>query len=316
MTTRHIRRFLNGGVAVFALVASACASSPPHPSALPSGAPTLAAVDIARLHLPIEAYMLTPTLSVQRDRVASVIVSRCMRGYGFSYPAGAYSADDDNARNAYTVLFRRYGVTDAQSVRVWGYHVPRSDPAARVPDAAKPTLSDAELGVLSGTDPRSGASVTVYAERPVPVGGCMSRPGQIIPYGDDLQGPGTGTGEIVTTIKSDSFAEALADPRVTSVITAWSACMRSHGYSLDSPLAAAADLPSMDDAEPSPTEIARAEADVACKADTNLVGIWFAVESDYENAAIHSNLTALNLLKPMRDAEAAAIARLFATYQS
>lgn len=258
--------------------------------------------------------MLTPAQSVQRDWVASVIVSRCMRGYGFSYPLSVYTASDVYTQNAYTVLFRRYGVTDPQSVRVWGYHVPRSAVEAGAPGTAKPILSDAEMSVLSGTDPRSGANITMYAGQRVPVGGCMGEPGRIIPHGDDLQGPGTGAGEIVAAIKSDGFARSLADPRVTSVITAWSTCMRSQGYSLTSPLMAAADVPSMDNAEPSPAEIAQAEADVACKADTNLVGVWFAVESDYENTAIHSNLAALNPLKPIRDAEAATIARLFTTY--
>jgi hypothetical protein len=46
------------------------------------------------------------------------------------------------------------------------------------------------------------------------------------------------------------------------------------------------------------------------------VGVWFAVECDYENAAIRSNVTMLNQLKPARDAEAAAITNLFTTYQS
>jgi hypothetical protein len=316
MTKRRIRRLLVCGAAALVTAAGACTSSPPRTALLPSGAPTPVAVGIAGLHLPIETYLLTPAQSVQRDWVASVIVSRCMARYGFSYPAGLNASGDQAALNAYTVMFRRYGITEAQIVRVWGYHVPRDQGGVWSPAAAKPVLPDGELSVLSGTDPHSGAAATAYAGQHVAAGGCAGEPGRVIPHGDELQGPATDVGQIVATIKSGGFTDSLADPRVTSVIAAWSACMRGHGYNLTSPLTATVALPSMQDAEPSTAEIAQAEADVACKARTNLVGVWFAVESDYENSAIRANLSALEPLIAQRDAEAAAISHLFTTYHN
>jgi hypothetical protein len=44
-----------------------------------------------------------------------------------------------------------------------------------------------------------------------------------------------------------------------------------------------------------PAEIATAKADVACKQQTNLVGIWFTVESAHQRTLIIQNTTALNL---------------------
>ena len=50
-------------------------------------------------------------------------------------------------------------------------------------------------------------------------------------------------------------------------------------------------------AAPSPVEIATAEADVSCKATTDLVNSWLTVEAAYQGALIAQNLTALSQLQ-------------------
>jgi len=293
-----------------AVAIAACASSSQTTPAVPSGAPIPTTTSIVGLHLPIESYMLTPIQSVERDWDASVIVSACMHRHGFVYPIGRRATPGSTAVDAYTALFRRYGVTEAQSVRIWGYHVP-GDAAEAGSDATKHVLPTNELRVLTGTDPASGAAIGSYNGRPVPAGGCLGEPDRVIAGGDNLQGPGSSAGGIVATIKSESFTQSLTDPRVMAVFARWSACMRTDDYHVANPLDAA-NIPSMGDPRPTATEIAKAEADVACKARTDLVGVWYAVESDYENAAIRANTTQLHQVKSACDAEAADIARLFA----
>lgn len=52
-------------------------------------------------------------------------------------------------------------------------------------------------------------------------------------------------------------------------------------------------------------EIAVAEADVACKQEVNLVGIWFAVESAYQRRTIQQNAEDLEPHRLVLEAEVA-----------
>jgi hypothetical protein len=269
------------------------------PAALPSGVPVPTAVaDISQLHLPIEAYLLTPAQSVESDWVDSAIIGTCMRRNGFNFPTRAKPVASDNAGQQYAVMYRRYGVTDPMSVRTWGYHVPQapvSDDAAVDPTASGKLSSPMEQRVLTGT--------------------CESEANRALGEADaGLQGPGTRPGDFVSTIKQNSFTDSMADPRVVSVFARWSACMGSHGYHLRDPLSAPDNLTSLDGPAPSQAETAQAEADVACKSSTNLVGVWFAIESDYQNVAITKNAQALARIKAQRDQDAVRIQQLFATY--
>jgi hypothetical protein len=281
---------------------------------LPSGTATPPpGTDVGALHLPIETYLLAPRLSVVHDRLRNVLIHACMRGFGLPYPAppAATRATDRAAMDAYTVMYRRYGVTDARSVRTWGYHAPRLE--VRATRASAPVRLDdlpaAARRVLLGTDPASGVSVagrTAQNGRPIPPGGCVGAADRrLAPSGSDSatrgpqgpQGPQSGPGGLVAAIKSDSFAASAADPRVTGVFSNWSSCMRAAGYRVSDPMHATGALASVTAAKPDTGEIAQAQADVACKTRTNVVGVWFAVESDYQNAAIHKNAKALAVVK-------------------
>ncbi|MBO4260027.1 hypothetical protein GRC12_40265 [Streptomyces griseorubiginosus] len=259
--------------------------------------------------------MLTPYQAVQEEWVRSAMVSACMRGFGLSYPVAARPARHGPAENAFTVLFRRYGVTEARGVRVWGYHVPRSvGPAAG--DAVSPVKrlsSPVTRALLTGAD-EAGRRVGRYHGRPVPSGGCLAAPDASTGSGlDDLQGPGTSADGMVAVIKANSFTQSRADPRVRTAVHAWSACMSAHGHRLRDPLSAAS-VPSMDASAATHAEITQAEADVACKTRTNLVGIWFAVESAYQRAAIHEHRDELASVAERRDRQAARIERLYRSY--
>lgn len=313
-----IRHLVAGCVLLLVAGAATGCASPASPTGLPADAspvPTPTVTSTTRLHLPIEAYMLTPTESVRRDWVESVAVSACMRRFGFRVPAGVMPGHGGNDGRSYSVMYRRYGVTDADSVRVWGYHLP--GPAANGAGAGatrKQHLPTAERAVLTGTDPK-GKAITRYAGRPVPSNGCLGEGDAVVgATGSGVQGPGTGPGGIVAKLKRDSFSRSQIDHRVRAVFTQWAQCMTGRGYQVTDPMHAVKSVTSLSDPSPSREEISQAEVDVACKTRVNLVGVWFAVESQFQNVAIARNRRALSKIRARRDAEADTIRRLYRRY--
>ncbi|MEU0333865.1 hypothetical protein [Streptomyces sp. NPDC006193] len=308
---RRARRAALAGGALLLAALTACSS----PSSRPAGPPALGAVPrtvgVAHLRLPVERYMLTPRQALDFDRASDAAVRACMRRLSMPYPPAvrlpAGSAAEREALDAYTVLYRRYGLTDAVEARTWGYHAPTRVAAgsgAAGPSQPKPP-SRASRGVLTGTD-TSGAPLTSYRGRPVPQGGCLGEAERLLGAAGP-QGPGTDPEGIVTRIKADGFERSMADPRVRKVFSAWSACLRARGFTMSTPMD---EVPSANSARPSRPEIAQARADVACKARTNLVGVWFAVESAYQEAAIARHGAELGKVAKDRDLTVRAIGRL------
>jgi hypothetical protein len=68
--------------------------------------------------------------------------------------------------------------------------------------------------------------------------------------------------------------------------------MRRAGYEYATPLTVTGD-PQFAGNQPSQHEIAVARADVSCKASANVIGIWFTVESAYQNTWIRQHATAM-----------------------
>jgi hypothetical protein len=80
-------------------------------------------------------------------------------------------------------------------------------------------------------------------------------------------------------------SQVRADSRVARVDEAWSECMASEGYDYPRWDAAIEDE-RWATAEPSPEEIDTAVADVVCKLNVNLPGVYMAVRTAYQEAAI------------------------------
>ncbi|MGW0766375.1 hypothetical protein [Streptomyces sp. NPDC002676] len=314
---RRVSLAVAGSVLALTAAAGCASSAPAERTAGPTPVATPSVTGTTdRLHLPIESYMLTPEQSVQYDWIGRTAIRSCLGRFGFTYPAPAKLTTDSAATVAYSVLYRRYGVTDPDSVHRWGYHPPRQTTTA-TQQSAPMRLSDlpaAARAILTGYDAATHGPATSYKGKPIPKRGCLNEPNRILTgAAGGLQGPASGADGLVTKIKADSFTDSMADPRVTAVFRSWSTCMKSRGYHLANPMLAAANLPSMNTRTPTGTEIAQAEADVACKTRTNLTGIWFAVESDYQNAAIAKHSKELAGVKKERDAEVADIQRLLRT---
>ncbi|MYS20230.1 hypothetical protein GA0115240_117727 [Streptomyces sp. DvalAA-14] len=317
MAETGLRQAMAAAVLLLATGLTACAhpaqvaARPPVPYTVPT--PTGATGAIG-LHLPVERYMLTPTQSAQLSWVGNAMIRDCMRDHGFAFPA-AQRPDAGSA--TYSVMYRRYGVSDPASVRTWGYHAPVYGAQHDTPKSKDPVLSSVGAAeVLFGADPKTGRRVSSYHGRAVPEQGCSGSVDRLLgEHSGSPQGPETGQDGVLARIKERSFADSMADPRTRKVFADWSACMASRGYRVADPMHAADALPpSTASAAPSRAEIAQAEADVACKSATNLVGVWFAVESDYQLAALHEVGPELAHITAERDSEARTLRRLYRTY--
>src|SRR5262249_34663169 len=124
---------------------------------------------------------------------------------------------------------------------------------------------------------------------PLPDDGCIGEAGR--------QLRGTSPNQDWTyaeNLATDAHRRSENDSRVLAAMSAWSTCMKGKGYRY----ARSGDPNNQNWPEPpGPAEIAVATADVACKLQTNLVGIWFAVETAYQLRAIDQNASQLNEVK-------------------
>ncbi|MGH8826651.1 MAG: hypothetical protein ACRDVZ_03415, partial [Jiangellaceae bacterium] len=151
--------------------------------------------------------------------------------------------------------------------------------------------SEVELLVVKGPEAGSANVPDDTQGNPLPDGGCGGEATAALGgFSEDFGLPDGLTGE--------SYERAESDSRVKAAVDEWAACMDRAGYEYESIWEPNnADWP-----DPAgPEEIAVATADVACKAETNLAGIWLAVETAYQNQLIEENAEKLAELKAWRD---------------
>jgi hypothetical protein len=258
---------------VLALAACTAPSTVDGTDGEPPVGPVPTMLSIVDVPLPVQAYLATEE---QLDRVALAevaLVRACLARFGFPYdvtpvPSGAYGPA--------SLTDRRYGITDLDLARTDGYGLGPRDPGLAT-RPAKPDLGPEGEAVLSGQGPSE------VRGRPVPEGGCIGEAGR------GLTGPRASTADLYrgTELQLTSFAQSRVDSRVKSAFAAWSACMAGAGYRYADPLAAAADPAFIRPLDQH--EIDVATTDIGCKASTNLVGVWFTVESAYQQRAIDAD---------------------------
>jgi hypothetical protein len=228
---------------------------------------TLATAD---LRLPVEEHL--PTVA-QKDRLARArvaLIRRCMARFGIVYDVTPVPADQ---YGPVSLTDRRYGITDLALARAFGYGLGPRDPSLFVrPDPPR-------LGA-DGANVLTGQGRSIVAGLVVPEGGCIGEADRrltssAIAAADLARG---------NRLQIESFAESRADSRVRAALDSWSACMAEDGYHYADPLAAAAD-PAFT-GPPDQHQLDVAIADIGCRATANVTGIWFAVESAYQQRAI------------------------------
>ncbi|MCD7444849.1 hypothetical protein K4B79_42460 [Streptomyces lincolnensis] len=269
------------------------------------------------LTLPLEAYMASYKDQVTVEQAASDLQQSCMKDYGIDLTlprAGANPPPSDNDAN----IERRYGITDRAEAEKYGYELP---PALREhTEQTMRDLSGVEVEVLTGhTKPepagavRAGEPVAAphqgvkparaeYNGKKLKTGGCIG-------WSKDQLGVKDVDPTFVAELAGDSLMRSMKDEKVVTAVAAWSSCMDGKGHTGLADPYKAMDQGVTSDGEPTKESITLAVDDIDCKTQTDLVKIWFGVESAIQNEQIDGNKSRLTGIKDQHGKEVAAAHR-------
>ncbi|HUQ58917.1 hypothetical protein [Lentzea sp.] len=262
------------------LTTVACSAQPDAPRPEPALGPVpLVRID-ADVRFPLDDYLLSPEHRVIVRKGQDVLVQRCLRRFGFEM--------DLPDREVDRVRGRVIGVVDPAEVAEHGYSDPETIESVRkaeqVRKEQKPWPEDM-IAVLNGNGPE------VRKRGGVPDGGCLGEAQRMLGLTSRSRGE-PGDENFVIGLSRDSSKLAEADSRLKEAWRKWSACMKDAGYDYADPWGPNGEKRfSGDDA--SPEEIATARADVACREEHGVNGIWVAVRTAYQNRIITDNADAL-----------------------
>ena len=241
--------------------------------------------------LPLDSY--TGLAEDPTDQQAQELLTRaCMKAHGFSYtmqaPMSSAALAADAARTA------PYGVASLSYAEKYGYGV-------GVPPAGHHFV-DVKVG--SQHSPAYNLALTGAADAdPSTIAqednSCQGKAEQeLSPVTKASAADATLVGQLI----DDSLNFTEADSRVQAAERAWSQCMAGQGFRYQTPEAAhdAAWPP-----KPNSAEKATAVADVKCKQQVNLVGIWHAVEVGYQKELITQHAATLAAVRGQLAAERA-----------
>ncbi|PYC76806.1 hypothetical protein C7C46_21740 [Streptomyces tateyamensis] len=290
-----------------AVLASVSGCSGAADAAVPAPAATPTVLNSAALHLPTDDYQLSPEATARLGRATQLVVGQCMKGYGLSVDQSVAGAKSAPA----TATEMRYGVTNPEQAKTTGYHFGPADEGYLPPSAAPtgpPPNTDPEYQQVlrgNGTPGTTEGTATTYHGKNVPAGGCVGE------MHTKLQAGATflGVAALVRQIDSQSFTEAMKTPAVQAAFQSWSSCMLAKGFHYATPIDAVNDKAFRTDTA-SPTELATAQADVACKQQGNVVGVWFAAEVDRQHALMQPHVGELKTIKMQMQDQAAAVAEV------
>ncbi|MPZ85668.1 MAG: hypothetical protein GEV28_36925 [Actinophytocola sp.] len=250
------------------------AGAPPAPGEPKLGAiPTVARY--ADVEFPLDRFRTRPEEFLMLSRAHDVVVRDCLARFGIGYvvPERVLVPDVD----------RPVGVVSVDDAARFGYESPFAADVAAVDEAnaAVEPLSGVARGVLRGDGQRTVDGVTV------PVDGCVGEARRaLVNRNPDRE-------NVVVGLAADSYAMAEADSRVRAVFTGWSRCMSAAGFDYRDPWAANND-PAFGTGVPTAEEIATAKADVACRTEENVNGVWVAVITAYQERLVTEHRDVLN----------------------
>jgi hypothetical protein len=262
------------------------AAAGPHPASPDRAGPEPALLATAGLRLPLDAYLPSVAETSRLAQANRALLRACMAEFGLSYDATAPAAVGPRTWNE-----RRYGLSDPAQVGYWPQD--RLAPA-RPRHAPQPAAVAAAL---------TGSGAAVVNGRRVPAGGCAAGAYRRLTAHDP---PGADR-YLAQRLSSDSFLASRRHPAVRAATLAWSRCLRAAGFDYATPLDPPGDS-RFQGPVATPLEIATARADIACKRQTNLAGIWFAAESVAQAALVAANRTSLRRGRDAYDAELAVAA--------
>ncbi|MFG2880465.1 hypothetical protein ACGFYU_36540 [Streptomyces sp. NPDC048337] len=261
------------------------------------------------ISLPMDAYTDSEAEAIRMGRVQESLVSQCMARYGFTYEgvsssesaAGGVSAD----RHAYL-----FGLADPAYAEAHGYDKTAGQGRPAKPQA--PKLSGGAYTVMHGEQPgKERAPDALNEEDAAKLDSGIEVGGQKVPAGGcgregyrKLYAPTKDSVDLLFSfgLAGEAHDRSKADSRVVEALHRWSACMDKSGYSgIKSPYEVIEKLGLESDLG-GPKAVTAAKADVACKREVNLVGIWAAVEKAYQERLVEEHAETLALYKKQREA--------------
>ena len=244
--------------------------------------------------MPLEAYQAISTQQQEALADASnLLVQHCMAARGFDDTSSG-SPPLSSVATLEQVEVGGAGLTSLTQARTFGFARPKgagstpSGPqiigfvsAAGFGQSLKAGRAYAEA--LFGFGPGTGSGPGGHL-------GCLQQASKQV-YGQLFGEP---VPDPVPQIAEQAASYTQTDPRIRAVNRAWSACMARHFYHYASPAQVEGHRWKT---PPDKAEIATAVADVTCKAKTNLLNTWLAVEAAYQQALIAQNLATLSQLQ-------------------
>ncbi|WP_343327564.1 MULTISPECIES: hypothetical protein [unclassified Streptomyces] len=223
--------------------------------------------------LPLEDYMQTYQQTVTITRAVGVLETRCMADYGFDFQppeAGRTPPPNDNDAN----IERRYGISNRKIAEKYGYGLVEQGEQT---GGKMPHLTASAALVLSGRSSRDEKTTShSYQGKQIPEGGCA---------GDSVRKVGADDIDmsLASKLAYDSLAKSQESAKVRAALESWSTCMKGKGYTVATPFDAA------DIGTAGSSGVTLALADIDCKAETGLVGIWFAEDTAIQKAQIETH---------------------------
>jgi hypothetical protein len=245
--------------------------------------------------MPLEAY---EAISTQQQEVlaqaSNLITQHCMAAKGFSDTSPA-SEPFSSVASLEAIEVGGAGLTSASQAKTFGFARPKGPGLGT---AGGPAIIGFVGVSVFGDALKVGRAYTQALLGFTPgVGGAPGSHESCLQQGSQaVYGPANGTpaSDPVPQIAQQSVGFTTSDPRIHAVERAWSACMAHRYYHYSSPS-------QVEDRHwptpPHKAEIRTAVADVQCKARTNFLNTWLAVEAGYQAALIGRNLTALSQLQ-------------------
>jgi hypothetical protein len=244
--------------------------------------------------MPLEAYQAISTQQQAALADASnLLVQHCMAARGFEDTSSA-SPPFSSVATLGQVEAAGAGLTSLTQARTFGFARPKGTGSA----PSGPQIIGFVNAAGFGQSLKAGRA---YAEALFGFGpgfgggpgghlGCLQQASKAV-YGAQVGEP---VPDPVPQIAEQAASFTQTDPRIRAVIRAWSACMARHFYHYGSPSQVEGHRWRT---PPDRAEIATSVADVTCKAQTNLLNTWLAVEAAYQQALIGQNLATLSQLQ-------------------
>jgi hypothetical protein len=225
------------------------------------------------IKMPYDAYYPAPEQGARVEYAETLKVVSCLSQFGIDWPYGNREVTP-RKMNPYAGYF---GILDPVRAAKYGYGGPAAtdEPKGSAKEPRKATK--AEYSVYDGT-------IGSYRGKKVPPGGCLRQARQELGYNEDYFGMGIQDPIFI------AMDHTMEDSRVKTATALWRSCMTKAGYDYERPMDP---LKGEWPTTRSPAEIKTAKADVACKLETNLVGIGMAVAAGYQREIIAKNTAVL-----------------------